>query len=132
MIDLLVKDLEKEMTEAEMEEKNAQKDYEEMMSDSASKRAADSKSIAAKETAKADAEEGKVADESASDAESKELQATKMYEMQLHSECDWLIQNFDLRKTSRTEEMDNLKQAKAVLSGADFSLLQSDARAMPG
>jgi len=128
MIDLLIKDLEKEMQQAEVEEKEAQKDYEAMMSDSASKRAADSKSIAAKDTAKADAEEGKVADESALDAESKELQATKMYEMQLHSECDWLVQNFDLRKSSRAEEMDNLKQAKAVLSGADFSLLQSRAQ----
>jgi len=39
MIDLLVADLDKEMTEAETEEKNAQADYEEMMADSAEKRA---------------------------------------------------------------------------------------------
>merc|ERR1719399_1945154 len=101
------------------------------MNDSAKKRAADSKSIAAKESAKAEAEEGKVADEGSKMAEFKELTATKQYESQLHSECDWLIQNFDLRKSMRAEEMDNLKQAKAVLSGADFSLLQSDARALP-
>merc|ERR1719265_2982912 len=37
MIDLLVKDLDKDMTEAETEEKLAQEDYEEMMKDSADK-----------------------------------------------------------------------------------------------
>merc|ERR1712087_143402 len=45
MIDLLVKDLDKEMQEAEVTEKNAQEEYEAMMADSAAKRAADSKSI---------------------------------------------------------------------------------------
>merc|ERR1719265_643802 len=125
MIDLLVRDLDKEMTEAEAEENDAQKDYEEMMNDSAKKRAADTKAMAAKEAAKAEAEEGKVAAEESKMSEFKELTATKQYEGQLHSECDWLMQNFDLRKSMRGEEMDNLKQAKAVLSGADFSLLQS-------
>merc|ERR1719473_162112 len=119
------------MDEAKVEEKNAQKQYEEMMQDSAEKRAADSKAISAKEAAKAEAEDGKVADEESKMSEFKELTATKQYEGQLHSECDWLIQNFDLRKTMRAEEMDNLKQAKAVLSGADFSLLQSKAQGSP-
>jgi len=131
MIDLLVRDLDKEMTEAQTEENDSQKDYEGMMNDSAKKRAADTKAIAAKESAKADAEEGLVADEASKMSEFKELTATKQYEGQLHSECDWLIQNFDLRKTMRGEEMDNLKQAKAVLSGADFSLLQSKTQALP-
>merc|ERR1719198_495714 len=113
------------MDGAKVEEKNSQKEYEDMMNDSAKKRAADRKAIAAKEAAKAEAETGKVADEESKMAEFKELTATKQYEGQLHSECDWLMQNFDLRKSMRGEEMDNLKQAKAVLSGADFSLLQS-------
>merc|ERR1719352_1656761 len=103
MIDLLIRDLDKEMDEARVEENEAQKDYEEMMDDSAKKRAADRKSIAAKEAAKAEAEEGKVAAEGSKMAEFKELTATKQYESQLHSECDWLIQNFDLRKSMRSE-----------------------------
>jgi uncharacterized protein YoxC len=127
MVDLLIRDLNKEMDEAKVEEKNAQEEYEEMMDDSAKKRAADTKAIGAKEAAKAEAETGKVADEESKMAEFRELTATKQYEGQLHSECDWLIQNFDLRKSMRAEELDNLKQAKAVLSGADFSLIQSKA-----
>merc|ERR1719223_1695840 len=131
MVDLLIRDLDKEMDEAKVEEKNAQEEYEEMMNDSAKKRAADSKSMAAKGAAKAEAETGLVADEESKMAEFKELTATKQYETQLHSECDWLIQNFDLRKSMRAEELDNLKQAKSVLSGADFSLLQSSSKAAP-
>jgi len=57
MIDTLVKDLDTEMTEAETEEKLAQEEYEELMVDSANKRAADSKSITEKEAAKGDLEE---------------------------------------------------------------------------
>lgn len=97
------------------------------MTDAGKKRAADLKSIAQKENAKADAEEGKAADDTAATSTGKELQATKRYEMELHQECDWLMQNFDVRKQARAEEMDSLKQAKAVLAGADFSLLQGAA-----
>merc|ERR1719356_2297097 len=51
MIDLIIKDLDKEMTVAQAEEKDAQGDYEQMTSDSAEKRAQDSKSLAHKEGA---------------------------------------------------------------------------------
>merc|ERR1719152_677886 len=55
MLDELIADLDKEMTVAQAEEKDAQADYEQMMKDSAEKRASDSKSISEKEGAKADA-----------------------------------------------------------------------------
>merc|ERR1719460_3079871 len=57
MLDMLVQDLDKEMQVAEVDEKNAQEEYEQMMADSAAKRAEDTKSIADKKGAKADAEE---------------------------------------------------------------------------
>merc|ERR1719498_2406597 len=56
MIHTLIKELDTEMTEAETEEKLAQEDYEELMSDSAEKRAADTKSLADKESQKRDLE----------------------------------------------------------------------------
>merc|ERR1712070_1127425 len=56
MIDTLIKDLDTEMTEAETEEKLAQEEYEELMADSASKRASDSKSITTKAGEKASTE----------------------------------------------------------------------------
>merc|ERR1719158_1394531 len=48
MMDMLVQDLDKEIQEMEVEEKNAQEEYEEFMATSAAKRAADSKSITEK------------------------------------------------------------------------------------
>merc|ERR1719337_558847 len=53
MINLLIKDLDKEMTEAKVTEKNAQADYEQMLTDSAEKRALDSKALTEKNAAKA-------------------------------------------------------------------------------
>merc|ERR1740138_524231 len=46
MMDMMIADLDKEMTEVETEEKEAQAEYEQFISDSAAKRASDSKSIA--------------------------------------------------------------------------------------
>merc|ERR1719272_1451528 len=57
MIDLLIGDLEKEITESTVDEKDAQSDYESFMQDSAEKRALDSKAIADKEGSKAVLEE---------------------------------------------------------------------------
>merc|ERR1719298_260040 len=125
MIDLLVKDLDKEMTVAKTEEKDAQADYEQMMKDSAEKRADDSKALQDKEGALADNEAAlqKHTDEKASTT--KELGATLQYIQSLHAECDWLLQYFDVRKEARTSEIDALGKAKAVLNGADFSLMQT-------
>jgi len=125
MIDLLIRDLDKEMTEAKTQEEESQKDYEGLMSDSAEKRAKDLKAIATKRSSKADTEELLVKEQGDAESSAQELQATKMYEQQLHAECDWLLQNYDLRRTARAQERDNLKEAKAVLSGADFSFLQA-------
>merc|ERR1719207_381355 len=56
MLDMMVADLDKEITEIETEEKENQPEYEQFMGDSASKRASDAKSIEDKESAKADLE----------------------------------------------------------------------------
>jgi len=125
MVDLLIKDLDKEMTEAETSEKDAQADYEEMMADSAAKRTADSNSLREKGSAKADLE-GSLEDHKATKMDvAKELMATMEYIKSLHLECDWLVGNFDVRKEARSGEIDSLKNAKAVLSGADYAFLQS-------
>merc|ERR1719378_375647 len=124
MIDLLVKDLDKEMTVAKAEEKDAQGDYEQMMKDSAEKRAEDSKSLEDKEGALADLKAALEKDTDAKASAGKELGATLQYIAQLHNECDWLLQYFEVRKEARTSEIDALGKAKAVLSGADFSFVQ--------
>merc|ERR1719240_65094 len=125
MIDLLIKDLDKEMTVAKAEEKDAQEDYEQMMKDSAEKRAEDSKTLEDKEGALADMKAALEKDTEAKGSATKELGATLQYIQSLHNECDWLLQYFDVRKEARTSEIDALGKAKAVLSGADYSLVQT-------
>merc|ERR1719436_421950 len=95
-----------------------------MMQDSALKRVQDSKSLAEKASAKAAAEGDLQAHTDAEKAAAKEHMATLEYESMLHAECDWLLQYFDVRKAARAGEAESLKNAKAVLSGADYSLLQ--------
>jgi len=53
MIDLLIKDLAKELTEAKTQEADSQADYETLMKDSASKRMTDSASLTSKSSEKA-------------------------------------------------------------------------------
>jgi len=125
MIDLLVKDLDEEMQTAKVAEKDAQSDYETMMADSKEKRAEDSKALEDKEGAKASAEMRLEDNKATLASTTKELGATLQYIASLHAECDWLLQYFDVRSEARTGEIDALGKAKAVLNGADFSLVQT-------
>merc|ERR1719453_1924922 len=113
------------MTEAKTNEKDSQGDYEAMMSDSAAKRADDSKALTDKQGTLADLQASLETSTENLASTNKELGATVQYINSLHSECDWLLQYFDVRKDARTSEIDALGKAKAVLSGADFSLVQT-------
>merc|ERR1740121_709814 len=122
MLNLLVADLDKQMQTMEVDEKDAQAEYEEFMTNASNKRATNSKSILDKEGAKADLEANLQKNTLALKAKKKDSGATAVYIMDLHKECDWLISNFETRKEARSGEIDALSQAKAVLSGADYSL----------
>merc|ERR1719282_1369042 len=101
MIDLLIKDLDKEMTEAETQEKNNQASYEKLMKDSSEERAMSSKMLAAKAENKANLEADLLSAKGELKSSSKELMATEKYIMSLHTECDWLLQYADVRREAR-------------------------------
>jgi len=122
LIDNLVNDVETEMQQAELEEKDGQSDYEKFMSHAAGKRADDSKSMTDKEAALADAEMSVVNLKKELYNTGVHMQDTGKYLGSLHAECDWLLNNFDIRKEARVDEIDALGKAKDVLSGADYSL----------
>merc|ERR1719191_670651 len=120
LMDMMAKDLEDDMKDAEYEEKTAQSDYQKLMEKSQATRAANSKGITTKNAAKATLE-GKLEAEKSVLADTKEdlsLIATTLSD--LHAQCDFLLQNYDLRKEARTNEIESLKNAKAILSGANF------------
>merc|ERR550537_1273532 len=124
LIQKLANELKMEIQSNEMEEKEAQKDYEELMSESAAKRAADSKTITEKETQKAGLEGDLGMAKKDKKATATDLMALGEYVAQLHGNCDFLLKNFEVRKEARSGEIDAIGKAKAVLSGADYSLLQ--------
>jgi len=124
MVDLLVKDLDAEMQEADVSEKNSQQLYEAMMQESGAKRAADSKSITDKSAEKASTEEALQAEEDTKADTTNEHMNTMKHIASLHGECDFLLQYFDVRKQARADEVESLSNAKAVLSGANYALLQ--------
>merc|ERR1719428_2718064 len=113
------------MKESEFDEKDAQKDYEQMMKDSAEKRAEDSKMMTDKQAALAQVEGELEQHKSDKMSTGKQLQETMLYTARLHGDCDFLMQNYDARKEAREAEMSTLRDSEDTLKGADYSLLQS-------
>jgi septal ring factor EnvC (AmiA/AmiB activator) len=122
MIDLLVADLDKEMTEAETEEKNSQSEYDKTIADAKIDRVSLSKSLKEKTATKADLTSDLETLKADKKSAGMELMATEKFIGDLHAECDWLVKYYDVRKEARAGEIDALGKAKAVLSGADYSL----------
>merc|ERR550537_1840307 len=102
------------------------------MKDAAEKRATDTKTLADKEKAKAETNASMETNTEEKTATKKTLMATLEYTQSLHAECDWLLQYFEVRKEARAGEIDSLTNAKAVLSGADFSLMETGRRSLRG
>jgi len=123
MMDLLVKDVDEEMTTAGVDEKNSQAEYKKTMADAGDKRRQDAKSLTSKEAAKADLQaflEGSL--EQKKDT-ARTLMGTERFISELHGECDWLVKYYEVRKEARADEVDSLGKAKAVLKGASYSFL---------
>jgi hypothetical protein len=120
MMDTLAADLEKETAVAKQEESDAQAAYEKFVADSKQKRIDDSALVEDKSAAKADAEGIVEQHTDALGAAFEKMKGAQTQLKALHKDCDWLLSNYDARKEARADEVDALKKAKAVLSGADL------------
>jgi hypothetical protein len=121
MMDTIITDLGDDMKDMEYEEKTAQKDYAELMADSQTTRAGDSKALTGKQGTKAEKENELMTTKEIRSATATDLKQVGTVIADLHAACDFIMQNFDLRKEARTAEIEGLKNAKAVLAGANFS-----------
>merc|ERR1719424_667595 len=120
LMDMMSGDLKTEMTEAEHAEEMAQKDYENLMAASQKTRTTNAESITQKESASATWTE-KIENSKEEQASTTEaLAKLAEYIAGLHGSCDFLVENYDARKEARTSEVEGLKNAKSVLSGASF------------
>merc|ERR1719161_3381192 len=106
-------------------EESAQKTYEEFVMDTNVAIENKVKDITSKTEAKAKAEGDKVEAETERDSVLGELEQLANENADLHNSCDFTLKNFELRQTARDEEIEALKQALAMFSGASFSAFLS-------
>merc|ERR1719156_284169 len=127
MIQQIINDAKAMEAETIRSEEDAQKAYEDFVKETNASIEEKSKDIVNKSESKAKAEADLV--EAKEDKESVllELEQLSNYNAELHSSCDFVMKNFEIRQTARDEEIEALKQAKSILSGAKFvQMLKED------
>jgi len=126
LIQTIIDDSKAVEIEAIRDEEDAQKAYEEFVKDNNGSVDTKTAEIADKSEEKAKAEVNLVQSKEKKDAVMTELEELSTYNAQLHQSCDFVMKNFEVRQTARDEEVEALKQAKMILSGANFEeFLQS-------
>merc|ERR1712228_667887 len=126
MIQQIINDAKAMEAETIRSEEDAQKAYEDFVKETNASIEAKTKEIVNKSENKAKAETDLVETKESKEAVMLELEQLSNYNAQLHQSCDFVLKNFDLRQTARDEEVEALRQAKAILSGAKFEeFLQS-------
>jgi len=121
LMDMLTGELKSTLQAAQHDEKSAQAEYVELMADSQTQRQQDSETITDKSAAKAQLEGSLVALKENKAMTLKQMDDLNAYNMEVHGSCDFILQNFKLREEARTNEIEGLKNAKAVLAGASYS-----------
>jgi len=127
MIQQIINDAKAMEAEVIRSEEDAQKAYEDFVKDTNGSIEAKSKDIVNKSESKAKAEADLVEAKEDKEAVMLELEQLANYKAELHSSCDFVLKNFEIRQTARDEEIEALKQAKAILSGAKFEAFLQDA-----
>merc|ERR1719240_1017395 len=102
------------------DEENAQKGYEDFVMETNKDIEVASKSIVNKSAEKATLEKELAEAQEDLANVSLELEMLDNGAHDLHQACDFILKNFDTRQEARASEMDALKKAEAILSGAKF------------
>merc|ERR1719226_176390 len=121
MIEQIIMDAKKMEEETRRDEQEAQSAYESFTKETKDSVAAKSAEIVTKSEEKAKAEGALVEAKEEREAVLLELEQLSNYNAELHQSCDFTTKNFELRQTARAEEIEALRQAKAILSGSDFA-----------
>jgi len=121
MMSGIINDAKAMEAEAIRGEEDSQKAYEDFVKETNNSIAAKTKDIVSKSSMKAKAEGEKVEAETERDGVMGELEQLANENADLHKSCDFTLKNFELRQTARDDEIEALKQALAMFSGASFS-----------
>mmetsp|Transcript_26580 Transcript_26580/g.48160 ORF Transcript_26580/g.48160 Transcript_26580/m.48160 type:complete len:703 (+) Transcript_26580:75-2183(+) len=120
MIQQIISDAKSMEAETIRSEEDAQKSYEDFVKETNASIEAKNKDIVNKSESKAKNEKDLVAAKSDKDDVLLELEQLANSKAELNESCDFVLKNFEIRQTARDEEIEALKQAKAILSGAKF------------
>merc|ERR1740138_533912 len=120
LIQQIISDAKAMEADAIRAEEEAQKAYEDFVKETNGSIETKSKEIVNKSELKAKAEDDKTMAEENRDKILLDLEQLANEAADLHKACDFVIKNFDIRQTARDQEVEALKQAKAILSGAKF------------
>merc|ERR1719201_570698 len=127
MIQQIINDAKAAEGEAIRAEADAQRTYETFVKDTNASTEEKNAEIIRKGEAKGKAEVEKTKTEEELEKVVAELDGLSTESADLHSQCDFVLKNFEIRQTGRAQEIEALKQVKQILSGAKFSqFLQSD------
>jgi len=121
MIQQIINDAKAMEAEATRSEEDATKAFEAFVKETNDTVQAKGKDIVNKSQNKAKAEADLVEAKKDKAGVVLELQQLANGNAELHQSCDFVMKNFEIRQTARDEEVDALKQAKAILSGAKFN-----------
>merc|ERR1719313_2622 len=102
-------------------EEDSQKAYEDFVKDTNNSIEEKTKDSTSKSEMKAKAEGDKVEAETEHESTMGELEQLANENADLHKSCDFTLKNFELRQGARDDEIEALKQALAMFSGASFS-----------
>merc|ERR1712127_902528 len=120
LIQQIISDAKAMEAEAIRSEEDAQKAYEDFVKETNNSIEAKSRDIVNKSEDKAKREVDLVEAKEDKDAVLLELEQLSNYKAELEQSCNFVLKNFDVRQTARDEEVEALRQAKAILSGAKF------------
>merc|ERR1719359_580968 len=109
-------DLKMEMTEAETSEKFNAKEYVRIMTEAQETRSADTKSLNEKKAVKATLDTKLVENKELLELTEEELHNLELYLVEVHTECDFLMRNFDVRHEDRVEGETGLESAETIVT----------------
>jgi len=121
MIEQILSDAKAMEAEAIRDEEDAEETYQEYAKDTANSIKSKSKAITHKSEIKAKNEADFVEAQQDKEGVMLELEQLANDKAELHSSCDFVVKNFEMRQEARDEEVQALKQAEAILSGAKFA-----------
>jgi hypothetical protein len=117
LIEQIIGDSQKLESEAMYGEEEAQADYEKMVLASNKLVKELGATVSEKSKAQAQVQTDVAAAKSSLQLTEDELESLADVEADLHNECDFVLQNFDIRQKARLQEIEAISEAKSILSG---------------